>query len=459
VRSKGKEPTTSGKNNIEKRKRQTDKETAAAIFFFMNPLDVSSARHGAARERAPLPIRDSLVIDLSLDDDHSGSNNSNVGIEPIVGPLTNGLPDNDRAHAPRKVAARVAAHHDNDEIDTDEDDDDDQDDDEDDDDDEDSDDPDDNGSDLDDFIVSDDDGDKDSHDSESEAEFVPRDRDGDNESDDDDNDHIRGDAMTLSTHATSDDTSTIVLTSDDDDSDDDNNANNGQGKRRRSEDDDAAACVGTPEKVARNLCPAKRPHLDQSEVSAIDPSNIVDGKRRRQTTRRYMDRHFMEFMVRDVPADQIAAVFDDDDEYFRSGISPTDSSESDDAIDIDNEDTDEGGGGINMRVDDANDDLDSSDYEALDALSSSSLSTHDQVRRRRLYRGSASIGSRRSASSPSGPSPGTPSAEVDTASADLSRPPSTVAALLRSLAAQPGGIRPSVASPRSTPPLRAQSHP
>ncbi|BCU03596.1 hypothetical protein [Pandoravirus japonicus] len=298
---------------------------------------------------------------------------------------------------------------------------------------EDSDDPDDNGSDLDGFIVSDSDEDEDdgtsndggasekkkksaaTDDQDSEAEFVPRD-DLDDDPDDDDDD-------TVSSHMAHRDTSSsspiVTIGSDDDD--------DGQDDDDKPHRDGAAAAAeaGDDGDEAR---PSKRARLDDAEVSSVDPGNIVSGKRCRRTTERYMDRHFMEFMVRDVPPSQIAAVFDDEDEYFQSGVSLTDSSDDDDDDDGDGDD-----GGSR--------DLDSSDYEDMDALSSS--------RARRRRRGDAAPALPvRALASPTG-----------SASVDLSRPPSTVAALLRSLAAQPGGIRPSVASPRSAPTSRVRPPP
>lgn len=284
--------------------------------------------------------------------------------------------------------------------------------------DDDSDDPDDNGSDLDDFIVSDSDGDDSDSDKQgsaadgddSEAEFVPC-------AEVDDDDDV---LLSPTTPDASSSLSPVITIASDDDEDD----NNKDGEGVTIADADAA----------ESARPTKRARVDDADTPFIDPNNIVSGKRCRRTTERYMDRHFMEFMVRDVPPSQIAAVFDDEDEYFRSGISLTDSSE-------------DGDDGTDSEDDKSADDLDSSDYEAMDALPSS----------RRRRRGAADADRPAEASAPSDRAARCPPAS--SAPVDLSRPPSTVAALLRSLAAQPGGIRPSVASPRSAPTSRTQLPP
>lgn len=340
----------------------------------------------------------------------------------------------------------------------------------------DSDDSDDDGSDLKDFIVSDDDEDDDcdgdddhnndnkirAHGADSEGDFVPSDEDDDDDSDtptddEDENDSNDddgtgdGDAVDVTDDQSSnqqDSTSGACSARDrvkkseapragikatKKKSNDARNSVAGKRSATGDRDDDGdgdddgdVVIVGTSSAAsATEPRPAKRARLDEAEAPAIDPTNIVSGKRSRRATERYMDRHFMEFMVRDVPAHQIAAVFDDEDEYFRSGISLTDSSE-DDNDDGSNEDMDR------------EDDLDSSDYEALDALSSS---THPRSRQRTEDRRA------------SGAAAPARDGAADVA-IDMSRPPSTVAALLRLLAAQPGGIRPSVASPRSAPTAR-----
>ncbi|ATE82155.1 hypothetical protein psal_cds_298 [Pandoravirus salinus] len=315
--------------------------------------------------------------------------------------------------------------------------------------DDDSNDPDDNGSDLDDFIVSDDDDDDDddddvgngapkrsamTDDQDSEAEFVPSD-----DADDDD---------MVSSRATHDASSSPVVTvaSDDDDSADDDDGDDGDSDDNGDNPCRSATVVATTEADDDDGArPAKRARLDETEALSVDPDNIVSGKRCRRTTERYVDRRFMKFMVRDVPPNEIDAVFDDEDEYFRSGISLTDSSEEDD---------DDDGDGA--------EDLDSSDYEDMDALSSSSSSATRARRRRRSHDNGDD--ENKSASGSVASVVGVPPerarlAVAGGAPADLSRPPSTVAALLRSLAAQPGGIRPSVASPRSAPTSRARPPP
>lgn len=355
-----------------------------------------------------------VLIDLLSDDD------GDLVVEPDARPAARPLALAHRAPAAgdRRVARAPLAVDDTSEDEDDEDDEDEMED------SEDSDDPDDNGSDLDGFIVSDSDEDEDdgtsddddnasnkkksaaTDEQDSEAEFVPRD---DLNDDDDD---------TVSSHAAHHDTSSsspiVTVDSDDDDDDDDDKSRRNSAAVAAEDDDDQGS--------AR---PSKRTRLDDAEASSVDPGNIVSGKRCRRTTERYMDRHFMEFMVRDVPPSQIAAVFDDEDEYFQSGVSLTDSSDEED----DEEDGDDDG---RAR------DLDSSDYEDMDALSSS------RVRRRRGGDAAQALPVR---------APASPMGN------DLSRPPSTVAALLRSLAAQPGGIRPSVASPRSAPTSRVRPPP
>nr|UMO78283.1 hypothetical protein [Pandoravirus belohorizontensis] len=388
-----------------------------------NSADAPAARRiSLKRSRETPPAAVPVLIDLLSDDD------GDLVVEPDARPPNLGhrpLAVDDRRAARAPLAVDYSSEDEDDEDETE--------------DSEDSDDPDDNGSDLDGFIVSDsDDSDEDDDDTsgdvgddsaskkksksgvtddqDSEAEFVPRD-----DLDDDDDDD------TVSSHATHHDTASsspiVTIESDDDDDDDD-----GQDDAKTHRDGAAVAAEASDD-GGDGARPNKRARLDDAEVSSVDPGNIVSGKRCRRATERYMDRHFMEFMVRDVPPSQIAAVFDDEDEYFQSGVSLTDSSNDDD--DDDDEDDDDGAR-----------DLDSSDYEDMDALSSS------RARRRRGGDVAAPALPVRALASPTGNAP-----------ADLSRPPSTVAALLRSLAAQPGGIRPSVASPRSAPTSRMRPPP
>ncbi|QBZ80886.1 hypothetical protein pclt_cds_288 [Pandoravirus celtis] len=406
--------------------------------------DVPAARRASLkRPREDPPASSPMLIDLLSDDEGDlvvGSDARPAAHPPISIRAPSSTASNDR-HTGRTGRAGLAVD-DSDEDEEDDDDDDDEMDDQ-----EDSDDPDDNGSDLDDFIVSDDDDDDDdapkrgaaADDQDSEAEFVPS----DDLDDDDDDDGTKVDDDTASSSHTTHDASSslspvVTIASDDDDSDDDGDDDgDNDDKPRRG----GAAAVATEETDGSSSTrPAKRARLDETEALSVDPNNIVSGKRCRRTTERYMDRHFMEFMVRDVPPSQIAAVFDDEDEYFQSGISLTDSSEEGD-----DDGEDEAGA----------EDLDSSDYEDLDALSSSSPSARGRHRRRRSDKsaGDAAV------SAVGGLPERARSSAAGGVAADLSRPPSTVAALLRSLAAQPGGIRPSVASPRSAPTSRARPPP
>nr|UDO47765.1 hypothetical protein [Pandoravirus massiliensis] len=425
------------------------------------------ASHKRLREATNTPV----LIDLSSDDDSGGddrcdgqvSGNSCVnGNGPQRAPLHiigRGASLAAGGHAQVRAPARYG--YDPEESDDESTDEDEGDDGDDDDDSIDSDDSEDDGSDLKDFIVSDDEDDEEAIERgmmargvDSEEDFVPSD-DGDDDDDDtplsDGEDAISGDDndgnddstdMTESlspsqtalcdsvpNNTTAGGKPTKVKTSHTGAKPSRPNGNK-RAKDVGADGDDDVVIVGVSSaSSAVGSRPTKRARLDESEeVPAIDPTNIVSGKRSRRATQRYMDRRFMKYMVRDVPADQIAAVFDDEDEYFQSGISLTDSSEEDSA---------EGTG------QDDDDDLDSSDYEELDALSSSA---RPKPRRRAEARQPSEGATARPAQARA--------RGADDGAFDLSRPPSTVAALLRSLAAQPGGIRPSVASPRSAPTAR-----
>ncbi|WBR14400.1 hypothetical protein pkur_cds_225 [Pandoravirus kuranda] len=447
-----------------------------------------ASSHKRAQETVP------VLIDLSSDDDVDVdcARQAANEVRPHAsarGTAYRGAPLGDGGRAVVRAPARYA--YDPDDSDEQETDDDDHDDDRSDVDDvQDSDDSDDDGSDLKDFIVSDDDDDDDSEGegrpngcgavgrgADSEADFVPSESEDDDEEDDQNDDGDDDDAVTLTDddkeeeEGCNDSNSSNGVIGDEDGADTSDGGSSDQaaisqgavatagserhrakkGKAARTDaktakrsgtGNSSSVCVGKRRDAgdadgapsAAGTRPTKRVRLDESEVPAIDPTNIVSGKRTRRTTERYMDRHFMEFMVRDVPANQIAAVFDDEDEYFQSGISLTDSSEE-------GSDGDDSDGGAIEREDD----LDSSDYEALDALSSSA---RPRSRRRTEHGWVPDAGAH---SLPGGV--GAATATTD-ATIDLSRPPSTVAALLRSLAAQPGGLRPSVASPRSAPTAR-----
>ncbi|AVK76920.1 hypothetical protein pmac_cds_232 [Pandoravirus macleodensis] len=444
--------------------------------------EAERASYKRARDTTP------VLIDLSSDDDNDNDDNNdgagsasihanatrNHGIVRDTGHRGASLGADDRAavRAPARYGYDPAESDDRASDDDERDDDDRSDVD----DSQDSDDSDDDGSDLKDFIVSDDDEEDDDSDDDgddartrgvdSEGDFVPSD---DGDIDDDDDDDVEdnsdtptdcegdGDAVDATDDQSSSQAASQDSTSDADSTRDRtgkskapragakttkkkaNNARNSVadvGKRpiidNTGGDDDGDDVVIVGAASAAEPRPAKRARVDEAEAPAIDPTNIVSGKRSRRVTERYMDRHFMEFMVRDVPANQIAAVFDDEDEYFQSGISLTDSSEEED-------DGDDDDGGSNKGMD-CEDDLDSSDYEALDALSSSSRPRSRQRPENRWASEAAA--------------PAHNGASAADIAIDLSRPPSTVAALLRSLAAQPGGIRPSVASPRSAPTAR-----
>ena len=331
-------------------------------------------------------------------------------------------------------------------------------------------DPDDNGSDLDDFIVSGDDdedgGDDPRNRDDSEADYVPAGSEGREREEEEDSDVI----VVSATRRLSD--GCISLSSDDDDDDGDGSDADSDCDDPSPPHDRAAGARNRPRTptVAAPAAPRKRTKreaMPESETSHIDPTNIVSGRRTRRTTERYMDRHFMEYMVRDVPTSQIAAVFDDSDEYFATGVSLSDDSPDEEAGSGDDDAAKHAGD---------DDDMDSSDYEALDALS-----WRRPRRARRQADVSASQGAEADGTSPplSDHDPehdGRVAAEVADGGSTLdaaavqhvavarsdvvplpsTRPPSTVAALLRTLAAQPGGLRPSAASPRSAPVTRGR---
>lgn len=223
----------------------------------------------------------------------------------------------------------------------------------------------------------------------------------------------------------------------------------------------------------------QRPRADAVDMPHIDAGNIIRGKRERRTTQRYIDPKFLKYMVRDVPPNQLTAVFDSDDEYFTTPVSNSDDDDDDsgredsgskshgsrgsdvsEGSDPDGRKRERTGDG-SMRQphakrhrsyerkdkedDDESDDsgMDSSDYEARDALTWHDMEGASDCDDERAKRGAAQN------------QDGSDQKAEDTHARESSRrAPSSVSSLLDRVAPHGQAPCPTVASPRSAPQAR-----
>ena len=103
-------------------------------------------------------------------------------------------------------------------------------------------------------------------------------------------------------------------------------------------------------------CAQSKKVISTQEFEEIDSSLIVHGKRQRKTVQRYIDKHYVERMFRDVPEEEIDAVVNDADPYFEQKLNGNVLSEEEEGEDGEGEEDSNSSG------------YDTDEYERMDNL-------------------------------------------------------------------------------------------